>query len=166
MVKLACKQTGLTPYVGHWRGVNMVVERQNAKRYRVVLADDNEAMRDALATHLGPEYLLVGSVTDGRALVETALELHPDVGIVDISMPIMNGIAAASEIKRRGSKMKMIFLTVNEDPDFVRAAFAAGASAYVVKRRMATDIPKALIAVLSGHEFISPHPALTEDISD
>ena len=141
-----------------------MVELEGAKRYRVVLADDNEAMRDALASHLGPEYMLVGSVTDGRALVDAALELGPDVGIVDISMPVMNGIAAASEISRHGSKMKMIMLTVNEDSDFVRAAFEAGASAYVVKRRMATDIPKALTAVLSGEMFISPNCGLTEDV--
>ena len=142
----------------------MVVELEGAKSYRVVLADDNEAMRDALASHLGPEYVLVGSVTDGRALVDAALTLGPDIGIVDISMPVMNGIAAASEITRRGSKMKMIFLTVNEDADFVRAAFEAGASAYVVKRRMATDIPNALTAVLRGDMFISPNCGLTEDV--
>jgi DNA-binding NarL/FixJ family response regulator len=64
-------------------------------------------------------------------------ELEPDVGIIDISMPIMNGILAAAEIRKRGSTMKLVFLTVNEDRDFVQAAFESGASGYVVKRQMA-----------------------------
>ena len=136
----------------------------DAKRYRVVLADDNKAMRDALAEHLGPEFVLVRSVTDGRALVDAALETAPDIGIIDISMPIMNGIAAATEIMSRGSAMKIVFLTVNEDSDFVRAAFEAGGSAYVVKRRMATDLAKALDAVLKGQVFISPDCNLTHSI--
>ena len=75
------------------------------------------------------------------AFVDAVSKTHPDVGVVDIVMPVMNGIGATAEINSCGSSMKMIFLTVNKDPDFVGAAFEAGASGYVIKRQMASDLP-------------------------
>ena len=134
----------------------MAVLENTPKRFRIVLADDNKEMRDEVIQLLGPEFVLVGEVADGRALVDVVMKTKPDIGIIDISMPIMNGIMAAAEIKRLGSEMKIIFLTVNEDCDFVRAAFETGASAYVVKRQMASDLPLALQETLAGHEFVSP----------
>jgi DNA-binding NarL/FixJ family response regulator len=135
----------------------MAVDKKNAKLIRVILADDNQEMRDAIAGLLESfcEFDIVGAFADGKALVEGALELKPDVGIVDISMPIMNGIMAAAEIKRLGSEMKIIFLTVNEDCDFVRAAFETGASGYVVKRQMASDLQVAINESLAGRNFVS-----------
>lgn len=127
------------------------------KRTRVILADDNKEMVDTIAGLLEStsECDIVGTVADGRALVDAALELKADVGIIDISMPIMNGIVAAAEIRRLGSDMKIIFLTVNEDCDFVRAAFDTGASGYVVKRKMASDLQLAIHACLAGERFVS-----------
>jgi DNA-binding NarL/FixJ family response regulator len=135
----------------------MVVDQKQAKLIRVILADDNKEMRDTIAGLLEStsEFDIVGTVADGKALVDATLELKPDVGIIDISMPIMNGIMAAAEIKRLGSEMKIIFLTVNEDCDFVRAAFETGASGYVVKRQMASDLQVAINESLAGRSFIS-----------
>lgn len=131
-----------------------VVQEQN-KRVRIIVADDNKEMRDTVMGLLERDFDIVSTVGDGRALVEEVEALDPEIGIVDISMPLMNGIMAAGKIKSNGSKMKVIFLTVNEDRDFVRAAFEVGASAYVVKRQMASDLLKALEEVIAGRRFIS-----------
>jgi DNA-binding NarL/FixJ family response regulator len=133
----------------------MVPRTQDSIRVRVLIADDNEAMRNTVIRLLTPEYEVVGAVDNGRALVDAELELKPDIGIVDISMPILNGVEAAHEIKKHGSKMKIVFLTVNEDPDFVDAAMNAGASGYVVKKQMASDLVHALGEAREGRMFIS-----------
>ena len=123
---------------------------------RLILADDNIEMHKVVIRLLENKYEIVGAVADGRALVDAVEEFRPDVGIIDISMPLLNGIEAVIEIKKQGSPMKIVFLTVNEDADFVRAAFEAGAEAYVVKRQMVTDLPIAVERALAGQEFISP----------
>lgn len=134
----------------------MSIEQDQLGRARVLVADDNKDMRDTVIGLLEHDFEVVGAVGDGRALITAAEKLNPDVGVIDISMPIMNGIEAATEIRKNGSKMKVIFLTVNEDPDFVRAALDAGATGYVVKRQMATDLQVALEHALAGKTFISP----------
>ena len=138
-------------------GEKTVPLAKTVKRIRVILADDNKEMLDTVAELLesASEFDIVGTFADGRALVDAALELKPDVAVIDISMPIMNGIMAAAEIKRLGSTMDIIFLTVNEDCDFVRAAFEIGASGYVVKRKMASDLKVAIYACLAGRRFVS-----------
>lgn len=134
----------------------MSTQHKESDPLRVLIADDNKEMRDTVIALLAHDFDVVGSVADGRALVEAAEKLLPDVGVVDISMPIMNGIDAAIEIKKHDSKIKIIFLTVNEDADFVRAAFDAGAIGYVVKRQMATDLMTAIERALVGQTFVSP----------
>jgi len=141
----------------------MTVDPVLKKSVRVILADDNKEMRDTVVRLLEPEFDIVGTVADGRALVEAVTELQPDIGIIDISMPIMNGIQAAAEIKRLGSEMKIIFLTVNEDCDFVRAAFDTGATGYVVKRQMASDLHTAIEETLAGRTFVSAGCEITYD---
>ncbi len=133
----------------------MAVNEKQTNRVRVLVADDNTAVRDTVIQILGDEFEVVGAVADGRALVDAEDKLRPDIGIIDISMPLMNGLIAAAEIRKRGSDMKIVFLTVNEDCDFVRAAFEAGALAYVVKRQMATDLIIALKEAMSGRKFVS-----------
>lgn len=124
---------------------------------RVILADDNKEMLDTVAGLLAssPEFDIVATAVDGRSLVKSAMELNPVIGVIDISMPIMDGFQAATEIKRLGSEMKIIFLTINEDCDFVREAFDIGASGYVLKRRMASDLAVAIHACLDGRKFVS-----------
>jgi DNA-binding NarL/FixJ family response regulator len=128
---------------------------KDQKLKRVLIADDNQEMQNTVIALLGPEYEVVDKVSDGRALVSAHKEFNPDIAIVDISMPIMNGIQAVTEIKGNGSPTKVIFLTVNEDADFVAAALAAGGEGYVVKRKMASDLAKALEGIAEGKIFVS-----------
>ena len=106
----------------------MTIDKK-VKLFRVILADDNKDMLDTIAAVLEPaaEFDIVTTVADGKALVDAALQLKPDIGIIDISMPIMTGIEAVGEIRKVDPHMKIVFLTVNEDRDFVDAAFEAGA---------------------------------------
>jgi len=130
--------------------------KKTKRPMRILLADDNREMLQAVTRILGSEFDVVGTVSDGQALVEAAANLKPDIGIVDISMPLMNGITAAAEIVKRGSSMQLIFLTVNEDWDFVNAAFEVGGIAYVIKRHMTTDLPAALNSAAEGKRYVSP----------
>lgn len=143
------------PVVLSCSGKDMVAKEKSSNPVRVVIADDNKEMRDMVIRILENEYEIVGAYADGQALVDAAKQLKPEIGIIDISMPIMNGIHAVVELNRLGSEMKVVFLTVNEDNDFVRAAFDAGASAYVTKRNMASDLLVALKETLAGRQFIS-----------
>jgi DNA-binding NarL/FixJ family response regulator len=123
---------------------------------KVLIADDNAAMRAQIVRLLEPTFEVVGQVSDGCQFVEAELHSGAQIGIVDISMPGMNGIEAVQEIKSRGSLMKIVYLTVHEDPDFVEAAFKSGAVGYVVKKGMATDLLQALNEVLDGKTYVSP----------
>jgi len=131
-------------------------------RVRILLADDHPAILERLTQLLLPEYEIVQEVRDGKALVEAAAATDPDVMIVDVSMPVMNGIEAAAQITRRGGKGRIIFLSVHEDPDFVSAALAAGGSGYVSKSRMTGDLRKAIQQALKGKRFVSSSAASSE----
>jgi DNA-binding NarL/FixJ family response regulator len=124
-------------------------------RARILLADDHKEMRERVVRMLGHEFEMLEPVSDGRALLEAASRLKPDVCLMDISMPVVNGIEAAAQLKERGSPSKVIFLTIHEDPDFLVAALNAGASGYVVKPRMASDLRAAIKEVLAGRTYIS-----------
>jgi len=127
---------------------------------RVLLADDHPAVLDKVASLLVSTCEIVGKVGDGAALLEAADRLQPDILLVDISMPVLNGIEAAQQLKRSGTKAKIVFLTVHDDPDFVEAALAAGACGYVIKSRLATDLICAVQAALADRCFISPSLSL------
>jgi DNA-binding NarL/FixJ family response regulator len=124
-------------------------------RARILLADDHQGMRDRVVRMLERDFEMLEPVKDGRALVEAATRLKPDVCLMDISMPVINGIEAAAQLKESESTAKIIFLTIHEDPDFLVAALKVGASGYVVKQRMASDLRAAINEVLSGHTYIS-----------
>ncbi len=126
------------------------------KNIRALLADDHPAVLNKVATLLEDTCQIVGSVTNGRAAVEAAAQQHPDVILMDISMPVMNGIEAAECLIQDGTEAKIIFLTVHDDPDFVKAALATGASGYILKSRMATDLIPAILEAVAGHRFVSP----------
>jgi DNA-binding NarL/FixJ family response regulator len=125
-------------------------------RARILLADDHIEMRSRVVQLLELEFDMLEPVADGRALLEKALELKPDVCLLDISMPIINGIEAATQLVKSGSTAKIIFLTIHADWDFVQAALKTGASGYVVKTRIASDLKAAVREVLAGRPFISP----------
>lgn len=125
------------------------------ERARILLADDHKEMRERVVRMLEREFEMLEPVSDGRALLEAASSLKPDVCLMDISMPFVNGIEAAAKLKERGLHSKVIFLTIHEDPDFLVAALNAGASGYVVKPRMASDLRAAIREVLAGRTYIS-----------
>lgn len=125
-------------------------------RTRILLADNHKKMRDRVLRLLEREFEVVGAVQDGCALVEAATRMKPDVCVVAISMPIVGGLEAVAQLKRSGSAAKIVFLTVNEDPDFVQAAIDVGALGYVVKSRMATDLHAAIRGAMAERLFISP----------
>lgn len=129
-------------------------------RARIMLADDHKEMRDRVVSLLQDEFDVVGAFEDGCALMEAELKMQPDVCVVDISMPGLCGIDAAAQLRARGSKTKVVVLTVYDDVDFREAALKSGASAYVVKSRMTSDLCVAIHKALAGDLFISPAPGL------
>ena len=123
---------------------------------RVLLADDHRPMLDRMMSLLQPQFQVVGMVNDGRALVNEAQRLQPDVIVLDISMPILTGIEAARELQGAGSQAKLVFLTVHQDSAFVRECLAEGGLGYVTKSRMVTDLIPAIKEALSNRRFVSP----------
>jgi DNA-binding NarL/FixJ family response regulator len=125
-------------------------------RARVLLADDHAEFLAAAARLLEPEFEIVSTVSDGQAAVEEASRLEPDLLVLDIGMPVLNGIEAARQIRAAGSEAKIVFLTVHDDGDYVRAAQAASALGYVFKLRLASDLKLALREALADRPFVSP----------
>ncbi len=123
-------------------------------RIRVVLADDHEAMLERVAGLLRTECDVVGTVTDGQQALEAARELKPDVLVLDISMPVINGIETAHRLREAGDQTRIVFLTVHDDADFAREAMAAGALGYVIKQRIASDLVTAIKDAHIGRSFL------------
>ena len=123
---------------------------------RVLLADDHALLLGAYEKLLAGECDIVGQVCDGRALVAAADELRPDVVVLDISMPLLNGLEAARQIKRKQRNVKLVFVTMNEDADVAAEAFRAGASGYLLKRSAASELATAIREVALGRSYITP----------
>jgi len=123
---------------------------------RVVLADDQKEILKSVALTLGNAFSVVGTAENGEGAVDLATRLSPDVLVLDISMPVQNGIEAASHLKALGSTTRVVFLTVNTEPEFVEAALFAGARGYVLKQSLASDLVPAIWAAINGVTFISP----------
>ncbi|HEY6265593.1 MAG TPA: response regulator transcription factor [Candidatus Acidoferrum sp.] len=126
------------------------------RRPRVLLADDHQMLLDALKGVLEPRCKVVGMVGDGRSLLEAAAKLQPDIIVVDIAMPQLNGLDAARQVKHSMPRVKLIFMTMNEDPYLVGEAFRAGASAYLVKQAAALELTNAIELVLKGRTYVTP----------
>ncbi len=125
-------------------------------RRRVLLADDHTLLLEAFEKLLAPDYTVVGAVSDGRALLSAATELKPDVIVLDIAMPLLNGLDAARQLQKTMPKVKLIFLTMNEDPNLANEAFRAGASGYLVKTSAASELSKAIEEALCGRSYVTP----------
>jgi DNA-binding NarL/FixJ family response regulator len=123
---------------------------------RLLIADDHAGMRDKVITALQVEFSVVGSVSNGQEMLDAESGLKPDIVILDISMPVMNGIEAATRLKRRDPSARIIFLTMHEEPEFLQAALAAGAIGYVIKSRLVSDLRPAVREAMAGRCFISP----------
>jgi DNA-binding NarL/FixJ family response regulator len=126
------------------------------RRPRVLLADDHRMLADALKSVVEPHCEVVGIVGDGRALLEAAAKLRPDIIVLDIAMPHLNGLEAARHLKINMPKVKLIFMTMNEDPYLVGEAFRAGASAFLLKQAAALELVNAIQQVLRGSTFVTP----------
>jgi DNA-binding NarL/FixJ family response regulator len=123
-------------------------------KIRVLLADDHQQMIALVRQTLGEEFEVVATAGDGKQAVDAVLRLNPDALVIDISMPVLNGLQAAKQLQTTDCRAKIIFLTVYEDRDFVDAAFSAGASGYVNKARLSTDLIPAIHDAM-GRTFIS-----------
>ena len=124
-------------------------------RTRILLAEDHDKMRDRVKRLLERDFEVVDSVENGLALLEAASRLKPDVCVLDISMPFLNGIETATRLRQSGSTAKIVFLTIHEDVDFVQAAMETGASGFVIKRRMVSELRRAIKEALAGRIFVS-----------
>jgi DNA-binding NarL/FixJ family response regulator len=126
------------------------------KRPRVLLADDHQMLADALRRVLEPRCEVVGAVGDGRALLEAAERLQPDIVVLDIAMPRLNGFDAGRKLKQSLPHVKLVFMTMHDDPYLVGEAFRAGGSAFLLKEAAASELVVAIDQVLKGVSYVTP----------
>ena len=125
-------------------------------RPRVLVADDHRAMLDTLVQLLSRDFDVIAAVADGLSAVAEAEHLEPDLLVLDIAMPGLNGIAAAAHLKELGSQAKVVFITNMKDREFVQESLALGTVGFVVKDRLVADLFPAIRSVLAGQSFVSP----------
>jgi DNA-binding NarL/FixJ family response regulator len=126
------------------------------QRPRIILADDHTLLLDALKNLIEPEFEVVGTFNDGKALVEAVPRLNPNVVVLDIGMPTMNGLNAGQRLKQMMPMLKLVYLTMNHDPDVAGEAFRLGASAFVLKNSAATELLEAIRKVVRGGYYVTP----------
>ena len=132
------------------------------KRARVILADDHNLLVDAFKVLLQPHFEVVATFANGQQLVQGAAALEPDVIVLDIGMPIMNGLIAGQRLKEILPRVKLIYLTMNQDPDLAAEAFRLGASAYLVKNSAASELVHAINEALLARSYVTP--LMTKDM--
>ena len=125
-------------------------------RVRILVADDHRAMLETLVGMLSSDFDIVAAVGDGLAAVTQAEHLEPDLLVLDIAMPGLNGIAAAAQLKRRGSTAKVVFVTNMRDREFIQESLTLGQVGFVIKDRLVADLLPAVRDVLAGKSFVSP----------
>ena len=125
-------------------------------RPRILMADDHAMLLDAFKALLEPEFDVVGTVTDGRMLLEEFSRLHPDVVVLDIAMPLLNGLDAGRQLRAQRKSVKLIYLTMNPDPDVAGEALRLGASGYVLKSSAFQELTQAIHEALRGRSYITP----------
>jgi len=130
-----------------------------AQRARLLVADDHMVVVEGISKLLLPSYEIVGTARDGRELIEAAQRLKPDVILLDISMPLMNGIEAARRLRRLLPATKIVILSMHSEPEYVREALRVGASGYVLKSSASSEVIKAVEEVLLGRYYVTPQIA-------
>ena len=130
-------------------------QRFPGKRFRVVLADDHREIIAKVRAILDDEFEIIQVAENGNQAVRAVLAMDPDVLVTDISMPILDGLQAARAIQEAHCRAKIVFLTIHEGCDFIAAAFSAGGTGYVTKRRLSTDLAFAIRESMKGHTFVS-----------
>jgi len=126
------------------------------KRARILLADDHSLTLEGIRTVLEPHHEIVGTAADGRALLEAALRLKPELIVLDITMPLLNGIDAAVQIKKSLPDTKLLFVTMHVNPAYLEAALDAGGTGYVLKSAARRELLEAVDSVLNGRIYITP----------
>jgi DNA-binding NarL/FixJ family response regulator len=132
------------------------------KRPRIILADDHTLVLDALKNLLEPEFEVVGTFADGLSLIDSAPKLNPNVIVLDIGMPMMNGLNAGQRLKQMMPSVKLIYMTMNQDPDMAGEAFRLGASAYLLKSSAGAELLRAIREVVRGGVYVTP--LMTKDM--
>jgi DNA-binding NarL/FixJ family response regulator len=123
---------------------------------RFILADDHTLLVEAFEKLLAPECEIVAKVADGRALVAAVQEHHPDVVVLDLAMPLLNGLDAARQIKQIDRSVRLVFVTMNEDPDLAAEAFRAGGAAYLLKRSAGSELLTAIREAMKHRSYVTP----------
>jgi DNA-binding NarL/FixJ family response regulator len=126
---------------------------------RAILADDHTLVAEALCGMIALHFEVIATVGDGHALVASGTALKPDVIVVDIAMPLLNGLEACRQLKQKVPSVKLVFLTMNEDPELAVEAMNAGASGYVLKKCAASELIQAMKSALRGKSYITPQIA-------
>jgi DNA-binding NarL/FixJ family response regulator len=123
---------------------------------RILLADDHVLVAEGIQKLLEPEFELVGIVADGRSLLAATAKLQPDLVVVDISLPLLNGLDASQQLKKNHPNLKIIVLTMHSEPNFVTQAFRVGVSGYVLKQSVGSELVQAIREVVKGRTYVSP----------
>ena len=126
-------------------------------RPQILIADDHVIFTDGLCLLLAKRYNVVGTVTDGRALIREAVRLKPDVIVVDIGMPLLNGLDAAERVREQLPKVKLVFLTMQDNPNLAAAALELGSAAFVLKHSAGSELLKAIDQVMRGKCYVTPN---------
>jgi DNA-binding NarL/FixJ family response regulator len=132
---------------------------ENNVRPRIILADDHTLVAEGFRKLLDPEFEVAAVVSDGRSLLNAALEIRPDVVVLDLGLPLLSGMEAGKELKRLLPVTKIVVVTMTEDPDVARVALGHWASAYLVKRSAVSELTKAVREVLKGRSYVTPRLA-------
>ena len=127
-----------------------------APRLRLLLVDDHRVVTEGLSLLLAPRFDVIGCLESGRALLDHAVALNPDVVVIDVSMPLLNGIDATRQLRRLVPSCKIVFLSMHSDTSYVAEAFRAGAHAYVLKRGPASEVVHAVKEAAAGRHYVSP----------
>ena len=127
-----------------------------ASRPRILIADDHAMFAEALSVYLETTFTVIGSVVDGRAMLQEAIRLKPDVIVTDVAMPLLNGLDAALRIKEQAPHVKFVFLTMLDDPNLAAAALELGPVAFLLKNSCGPELLKAIEQILHGRQYVTP----------
>jgi len=133
--------------------------KAHVTKIQVVLADDHPAVAAKVRRTVTGECDVIAAVEDGKQAVAAVLALDPDILVIDISMPVLDGLQAARDLQKAKRRARIVFLTIHEDNDYVDAAFSAGACGYVTKARLSTDLVPAILEAMQGRTFVSAFTA-------
>jgi DNA-binding NarL/FixJ family response regulator len=139
-------------------GADIEFEEEMA-RTRILIADDHVLVAETFRSFLEPQYQVVGVVTNGKSLLTAAKKTAPDIVLLDLAMPLFNGIDAGEELKRQLPKVKIIVITMNEDPEVASTVLRHWASSYLLKKSASIELTQAISEVLHGHSYVTPSMA-------